>query len=253
MLRPQHVAVLPKFKHHSGTFPLLRLVISGGKLLSGRCQLAKQQVSLLGAKIAYFDCRRNDGGHFVRIHLTSDITLPLAEKMGWNGLYTEEGFSTGWENMSLSTDLTIESLKLIPDEIPRVAFEMEAYSASDFSISRRQSKGKEKHLVYVLSFMIRTRQADAAQVLCGYWSVIGDHGGKLTLRGVSFVSDAAEDEQEEDAAGGLFGCAHCASGHPVDEQGNHQVKHGKKFISTACTAVLDAEQTENRQRGGHGN
>jgi len=137
-----------------------------------------------GVAIRYFDVRKKDGILFSRVHLTADMTKPVAEEMGWEAaLHTD-----GWDSMNLAGSIRLAEVTMKVSGLTQ-ELRMKAEEARDFiGVRISDDDGTVTHVE--LRFLLVT--ADHPALVYEYWKAVGD--GKAELRAT------LQDEPQADLA-----------------------------------------------------
>jgi len=137
-----------------------------------------------GVVIRYLDMRAKDGILFSRLHLTADMTAPVAEEMGWEAaLHTD-----GWDSMKLAGAIRLAEVTMKVSGLSQ-ELRMKAEEARDF-IGLRISADDGTVTHVELRFLLVT--ADHPALVYEYWKAVGD--GKAELRAT------LQDEPQADLA-----------------------------------------------------
>lgn len=133
-----------------------------------------ESIVFRGAFIRYFDGRQEEGGAFVRIHMTSEFTTPVMEEMGWD----DPGGSV--TDAKLSGELHATHLVLTPGDkqLRQSEIQFDIRDVGDFkmvSVEKDETKRRE------LRFVVRSSAADTAGLVDGYIRQIGEHQGVLRV------------------------------------------------------------------------
>ncbi len=135
------------------------------------------KIQFRGAYIRYADLRfREEAGAFVRIHVTSDFTDEVKEKMDWTDVPKHI------ESCKLEGGLRAKFLVLEPNEkeLRKFPLQIEINDASDFSLAPvRNDEGEIMR--HMLRFQCSTTQKGAIAAIEAYIERMGTHVGKLVL------------------------------------------------------------------------
>lgn len=158
-------------------------------------------VTFRGAKIRYYDGRHQEGGSFIRIHITTEFTQPVLEAMGW----TDPGPSGS--EVNLIGEMVGTHLVLTPNEKnlrdQEISLDINEVSAFKLvTIEKNESKRRE------LRFVVRSPSPEAAALVDGYVRKVGDFEAALK---VSYSKQetllAKAPEANPDATTGCVSCA----------------------------------------------
>lgn len=131
-----------------------------------------ESIIFRGAWIRYFDGRQEEGGAFVRIHMTAEFTKPVMDEMGWE----DPGGSI--TDGKLEGELHATHFVLTPTDLRAEAIKFDIRSVEDFkvvTIEKDEVRRRE------LRFVVRSSASDAAALVDGYIRKIGDHQGALKV------------------------------------------------------------------------
>lgn len=144
--------------------------------------------------IRHFDVRRNEGGVFTRLHVTSDPSDVINGRMDW------EHIPDSVESCKLSGKLAGESITLSPTDKSLAQYEIQlpCGDVGDFSIHRVQADEGDSTSTE-LRFVIRTASIAASASLSEYWSKVGDAPCAMKLRysEQSEIEEKAEETEPE--------------------------------------------------------
>jgi hypothetical protein len=141
----------------------------------------------------------DDDGVNLRIHGSSDITRTIAEKMGWEIMHSESGVLSGLSSASLSGELNLAWLSLIPngDLKPQSITEVPAKLARDFKLTTRQGEegdAEEAGLKFVI-----TLPATSAKRIIDYRLKVGAADAQLKLNVIGDAQMNLNEQAEADA------------------------------------------------------
>jgi hypothetical protein len=169
------------------------------------------KITFRGARIRYFDGRQEEGGAFVRIHMTSEFSTPVMDAMDW----TDPGTSV--TDAKLEGELHATNFVLTPGDKQLAGHEIQfdIRSVEDFKVVTVQEK--ESSSRRELRFVVRSSAEDVAAKVDQYLRRIGDHQGLLA---VSYTKQeqlfddksAAKDPKPEKT-----GCRSCDARIPLNE------------------------------------
>lgn len=182
-----------------------------------------ESIIFRGTHIRYFDGRQEEGGAFVRIHLTSEFSEPVMEAMEWE----EPGSSV--TDAKLDGELLGTHLILTPGDKLLSGSEIQfgIRSAEDFkvvSVTEGDSKRRE------LRFIVRSSADGVAALVDQYIRVVGTHQGALK---VSYVKQEQLPLQEskpdapKPAAKAKSGCKNCDAGIPKKDNDDAEHVNGE--------------------------
>jgi hypothetical protein len=186
-----------------------------------------ESIVFRGTHIRYFDGRQEEGGAFVRIHLTAEFSEPVMEAMDWE----EPGSSV--TDAKLDGELHGTHLILTPGDklLSRSEIQFDIRSAEDFkvvTVTEGDSKRRE------LRFIVRSSADGVAALVDQYIRVVGTHQGVLKISYVKQeqlpLQDAKPAEKPRKAS---TGCKFCDAGIPVAGESENHV-NGER-----CTAFED--------------
>jgi hypothetical protein len=135
------------------------------------------KITFRGAYIRYADLRyREEAGAFVRIHLTSDFTDEVKEKMEWTDVPKHI------ESCKLEGVLRAKFLVLEPNEkeLRKFPLEIELNDASDFQLAPIRNDDGDI-MRHQLRFQASSSQKGAIAAIEAYIERMGTHVGKLVL------------------------------------------------------------------------
>ncbi len=141
-------------------------------------------------RIRYLDMRMpKEGAHFVRLHLSSDLSEPLMEALNLNigeGIESGKFIATVLAN---SLTLTANQQRVIgtgSDEC-----QLECRELSDFSfVERKNDEGDAQG--FELRFIARTLDANAESTLGLYWRAIGKGDSQMKVGFISLGQTEAD-------------------------------------------------------------
>jgi hypothetical protein len=144
-------------------------------LLQERKKLMADKITFRGARIRYFDGRQEEGGAFVRIHMTSEFSTTVMEAMGW----TDPGASV--TDAKLEGELHATNFVLTPGDKQLVGHEIQfdIRSVEDFkvvTVHEKESSSRRE-----LRYVVRSSAEDVAAMVDSYIRRIGDHQGLLAV------------------------------------------------------------------------
>lgn len=133
------------------------------------------KITFRGAFIRYFDGRQEEGGAFVRIHMTSEFSTPVMEAMEW----TDPGTSV--TDAKLEGELHAINFVLTPGDKQLAAHEIQfdIRSVEDFkvvTVHEKESSSRRE-----LRYVVRSSASDVAAKVDQYIRRVGDHQGALVV------------------------------------------------------------------------
>lgn len=144
----------------------------------------------------------DDDGVNLRIHGSCDVTKTIAERMGWEIMHSESGILSGLASASLSGELNLTWLTLIPngDLKPQKIEEVPAKLARDFKLTTKSGDDGDADEAG-LKFVI-TLPATSAKRIVDYRLKVGaaDAQLKLNVIGDAQMNLADQEEAQEPAA-----------------------------------------------------
>lgn len=166
-----------------------------------------------GTHIRYFDGRQEEGGAFVRVHLTSEFTEPVMQAMDWD----EPGSSV--TDAKLDGELHAINFILTPGDkqLQQHEIQFPIRSVEDFkvvTIEKDEVKRRE------LRFIVKSPAEGVAALVDNYIRRIGEHQGALK---VSYTSQdqldlqAAKDAVSKPKLKETTGCRACDAKIPLAE------------------------------------
>lgn len=179
-----------------------------------------------GVSLRYVDMRIKDGIILSRLHLTAEMTEPVAEEMGWQvALETD-----GWDSMKLSGELRLSEILMQVLGLKQ-ELNIKADEAREFTvvcITENESTKKE------LRFLVVT--TDHPSLVYEYWKAIGE--GQAVLK-ASLATDeqrplplkeAKVEETINTATAKLFHCDYCEKGEPLQGSNHIVAKDGMEMV-----------------------
>jgi hypothetical protein len=184
-------------------------------------------ITFRGAHIRYYDGRLEEGGAFVRIHMTTDFSQPVMEEMDWEDPGSSV-MSAKLEGQLLATHLVLTpgDAKLRKEEVQFDISEVLDFNVA--SVKEGDSRGRE------LRFIVRSSAAGVAAIVEQYVRRVGDHQGalkvsytkqeELPLGSKPSTGDYRQQNIDEALADKNrdTGCTHCDLGLALAEPGKHQ-------------------------------
>ena len=196
-----------------------------------------------GGFIRYFDCRLQEGGPFTRLHLTSDLSEPIREAMGWPAIPAEI------ESCKLSGSLAGDNMVVTPADkaLKQYEFQLGIGEVGDFEIARIQD-GEAKRTE--LRFKVRTASASAAAQLFDYLASVGQAPAAMRIK---YAEQQSLTEEEAAAAS-----AEPAKQEVTDEEqppldnslnamGSGRTKQKQRRGAPMAPAVVSIEPSEREQ------
>jgi len=205
--------------------------------------------------IRHVDMRRKDGIIFSRLHLTADITKPVAERQGWGAALDTDG----WDSMKLVGELRLAGIHMEVSGLNQ-SLDIKADEARDFMVVRPRARNTvavgasgragrdtqsypwkrsrawqrdhgngqtdENETTHVeLRFVVVT--TDHPSLIYEYWNAVGDGDHKAAL--VVALQDETQPElpglgqqvEKLDGTNGpqkAFFCADCENDVPLDDE-----------------------------------
>ena len=131
-------------------------------------------ITFRGAYIRFADLRINEAGVFCRLHLTAELTDPVAEAMSWDAI------PECIDSAKLEGALTSQKLTLTPNQkqLADDAIEMECSEVSEFQVVRVTENESTRT---ELRFTARVSQAGAIQWVENYLRTAGQDPGALKV------------------------------------------------------------------------
>lgn len=130
-----------------------------------------------GVSIRHIDGRMKDGIIFARLHLTAELTRPIAEDRGW-----EAGLDTdGWSSMQLDAE-PIRALNItMKPAILKQELKIKVEELRDFAAFRTTTEGGATKVE--LRFMLIS--TEFAGEIFAFWAAVGEAECRLdvTLQG----------------------------------------------------------------------
>lgn len=126
-----------------------------------------------------------------------DLTVELAEQMGWDCLFDADRKPTnGWDTLPLKGDLALVKAKFKPNKKGTLG-EITATTASHFAAHRVKEKD-EGGTTFYLSAILRSADETFEQVMGAYWRGQGEGASQLTLSEAqaNLFTGATDGEQE---------------------------------------------------------
>lgn len=210
-----------------------------------------EAITFRGAHIRYFDGRQEEGGAFVRVHMTADLSTPVMESMEWD----DPGPSV--TEAKLDGELHATHLILTPgDKMLRDReIQFDIRTVEDFKMVR--VKAGEDSTRRELRFVARSSAPGVAAMIDDYIRIIGEHQGVCRVSYVkqeelplekpkSGPSTGTDDRQtvidKALASGKNTGSTNCNAGIPLIEgEGKHD--NGMK-----CTATVPVPTMAERKK-----
>jgi hypothetical protein len=133
------------------------------------------KITFRGSHIRYFDGRQEEGGAFVRIHMTSEFSTPVMQAMDW----TDPGTSV--TDAKLEGELHATNFVLTPGDKQLAAHEIQfdIRSVEDFkvvTVHEKESSSRRE-----LRYVVRSSAPDVAAKVDQYIRRVGDHQGALVV------------------------------------------------------------------------
>lgn len=161
------------------------------------------KMTFRGARLRYSDIRRDEGGQFVRLHLTADYSDTVARQMDW-----PDEIPAAVKSCKLSGRLSLSSIIITPNsrELKKHELSLDASEATDFQLVRSGGDLEEGEPPQTsLRFIIRTAAPGAGAQVETYWSIIGEDLASLKVDyakqdSLDFGAAAASEESEEESA-----------------------------------------------------
>lgn len=132
-----------------------------------------------GCRIRYIDIRRDEGGMFTRLHVSTDYSDTVARKMEW-----PDEIPAVVKQGKLSGLLSLSNFILTPNDKALQVHEinLKAHEASDFQLHRSGGNEEEGEVPKTeLRFTMRTSDIDAPARLGTYFNMIGEGQAALKL------------------------------------------------------------------------
>lgn len=184
-----------------------------------------KSITFRGAHVRYFDGRQEEGGAFVRIHMTAEFSDTVVDEMQWE----DPGHSA--TDTKLEGELMASNFILTPGDKALSQYEIQfgIRSVEDFKMVRvadGESKRRE------LRFTIRSSAAGVAAMMDDYIRRVGDHQGSLKvsyakeeqegldLRPAKKESAPEPTKEEAPIAEGEVICVSCNNNLPLNEAGD---------------------------------
>ncbi len=213
------------------------------------------QITFRGAIIKFFDVRQGkEGGDvFCRIHMSSDYSEQVREKMEW------EQIPESITDCKLSGSLLATNFILTPGDkqLRQHELNFDISSVEDFSVVALRNDdgdicGRE------LRFVVRTPKDGVEGFVGNYIRRVGRHAGALKIRysvqeeldlAAGDSKPAADDDSEEDT-----GCISCNNSLPFEDAAKTTHANGmactrEKDSSTLASAREAAGGTHAKKRG----
>ena len=164
-------------------------------------------IQFRGARISSLNFAGNEAGAVCRIHFRSDLSRPVAERMGWGILVGEsetEIVPGLGKSFPLKGELAVESMKLTPNgDLKNQVIDFIGTEAKDFKIVTKGggSDPDEDPVETELRFTV-TYPAEAAKKVLGYYLTVLGEPANLKMKvakdaQMKLGEDSAEDEAEE--------------------------------------------------------
>jgi len=132
-----------------------------------------------GCRIRYIDIRRDEGGMFTRLHVSTDYSDTVARKMEW-----PDEIPSVVKQGKLSGLLSLSNFILTPNDKALRLHEinLKAHEASDFQLVRSGGNEEEGEAPKTeLRFIMRTPDIEAPARLGAYFNAIGEGNASLKL------------------------------------------------------------------------
>ncbi len=167
-----------------------------------------ESIIFRGAWIRYFDGRHDEGGAFIRIHMTSEFTQPVINNMGWD----DPGHSVSSAN--LEGEILATHLILTPgdDKLGGHQIQFDIKSIEDFKVVTVE---KDEVRRRELRFVVGSSSPDVAALVDNYIRRIGEHQGALKVSYTKQEELPLEEKTAAARAGRLerdTGCTSCNNG-----------------------------------------
>lgn len=228
------------------------------------------KMTFRGAYIRHYDGRHEEGGQFIRLHLTADFSEPVRKSMGWDlsdleelpGLVKlAEEFPDDYRRIMMALpqnvtqgklvgDLAATSIEMIPNgaELKTHAMTLDCTSISDFNFFRvKQDNGTSE---LELRFTALIRHPGSASKLEGYIEAIGSSPAQLKVGYTKQAeldldgAEATEDDEEEELD---LGCVDCNNKIPFEEGSDSVHASGQKCTRSdrgpALASVSEMKRT----------
>jgi hypothetical protein len=133
-----------------------------------------ESITFRGCWVRYFDGRQEEGGAFVRIHMTAEFTEPVMVEMDWE----DPGHSVSSANLEGS--LLATHLILTPGDKQLKANELQfdISSIEDFKVATVQKDEMKRR---ELRFVVRSSAPGVAAQVDEYIRRIGEHQGAMKV------------------------------------------------------------------------
>lgn len=132
------------------------------------------RITFRGAVLRYCDLRHEEGGKFVRLHMTADYTDVVRKEMEWDEV------PESVTQAKLTGKLAASQMVLTPNgrELARHEIQIACNEVSDFTFVRvtEDESSREE-----LRFIVRSNQPGAAAMVEGYIENIGKGAGQLRV------------------------------------------------------------------------
>jgi hypothetical protein len=179
-----------------------------------------ESIIFRGTHIRYFDGRQEEGGAFVRIHLTSEFSTNVMAEMDW----TDPGVSV--TEAKLDGELHGTHLILTPGDkqLAMNEIQFDVRSAEDFkvvTVAEKESKRRE------LRFVVRTSAPGVAALVDNYIRRVGDHQGALKVSYVKQEQLPLHEVKTEKPKKEKSGCRQCDAGIPFQDRDDSKHVNGE--------------------------
>lgn len=124
-----------------------------------------------GVSIRHADLRMKDGVLFSRLHLTAELTVPVAAEQGWQTALETDG----WSSMKLEGLIRLLGIRMEVSGLKQI-LQMKAEEARDFE-AVRATNPETKATKVELRFLVVT--TDHPSLYYEYWNSVGDAEGQL--------------------------------------------------------------------------
>lgn len=159
-------------------------------------------------RIAQMNVATQESGSVVRLHLRSDISKPLATKMGWEVMPDESSILRGIDSAKLGGEVNAETVKFIPGgDLKNQAIDFAGVAARDFRVVTKGGGDGEDDppLTTELRFILLVDPTAAPKVL-KYVMSVGDAGARMEVKiakeqqmklGEDFEAEEEEEAEEQ--------------------------------------------------------
>ena len=155
-----------------------------------------------GCRIRYIDIRRDEGGMFTRLHVSTDYSDTVARKMEW-----PDEIPRVVKQGKLAGLLSLSNFILTPNDKALRLHEinLKAHEASDFQLHRSGGNEEEGEAPKTeLRFIMRTPDIEAPARLGLYFNAIGEGNASLKLDYAQQekldLDDASNEVEKEEVA-----------------------------------------------------